>query len=265
MARKENFYLIYIQYLGYRYHGWAKQKNAKTVQEMFDKTIKNVFPEIEFKTLGAGRTDAMVSANEFAVELFSSKVLDPSEIYEQLKSNLPLDINVLRVQEVDKDFRVINDAKTKEYRYFFSNENQNYPLSAPYMVNFKGPLDIDLMKKGAKIFIGEHNFRSYCYRSTGNNQYVREVIESKILSNNFLKANFFPEKSYMYIVRGPGFLRYQIRIMIGTLVDLGAGKISLEDIRTSLNGESEKRMGFIAPSSGLLLNKLEYQKEENNV
>jgi tRNA pseudouridine38-40 synthase len=109
---KRYYYLIKLQYLGYRFHGWQKQPNLKTLHLMVDRTLKYVFEDKRFKTLIAGRTDAMVSANETAFELFTyHKIDDASEFLKEFNYNLPQDIRALSIKEVDESFNIIQHPK----------------------------------------------------------------------------------------------------------------------------------------------------------
>jgi tRNA pseudouridine38-40 synthase len=119
-------------------------------------------------------------------------------------------------------------------------------------------LDIKLMKQGAKLFEGEHYFKSYCFRATDNGIYNREILTCEIVKNTIYTANYFPNKTYILRVKGKGFMRNQIRLMMGTLIDLGKGNKSLEDIKKSLLPESIIKMDYIAPASGLILNMIEF-------
>ena len=118
-----NYYLIEIQFLGYRFHGWQKQPKIKTVHLMIDRTINYVLENNKFKTLGAGRTDAMVSANQTAFELFTElPIFNLEEFLRLVNTNLPQDIRALNIKTVSKEFNVINDSKIKEYKYYFQKE-----------------------------------------------------------------------------------------------------------------------------------------------
>ena len=215
-----NYYLIEIQFLGYRFHGWQKQPQLKTVHLMIDRTINYVLEHNKFKTLGTGRTDAMVSANQTAFELFTElPILNLEEFLKLVNTNLPQDIRALNIKTVTKEFNVINHSKLKEYKYLFSEGTKNHPYCAPFIATFLDNLNIDLMKEGAELFEGEHNFKSYCYKPNENGIFDREIIYCKISINNTLKANFFPKKSYELTVRAKGFMRNQIRLMMGVLVE----------------------------------------------
>ena len=224
-----NYYLIEIQFLGYRFHGWQKQPQLKTVHLMIDRTINYVLENNKFKTLGAGRTDAMVSANQTAFELFTElPILNLEEFLKLVNTNLPQDIRALNIKKVTKEFNVINHSKLKEYKYLFSEGTKNHPYCAPFITTFLDNLNIDLMKEGAELFEGQHNFKSYCYKPNENGIFDREIIYCKISINNTLKANFFPKKSYELTVRAKGFMRNQIRLMMGVLVELGRGEVRLK-------------------------------------
>ena len=254
-------YLIKIQYLGYRFHGWQKQPDVKTVHLMIDRTLKFILKDIKFKTLGAGRTDAMVSANEAALELFIYKepILDFDTFLDEFNLNLPQDIRALSIEEVDDTFNVIKDSKLKEYHYVFSQGQKNHPFCAPILTTILEPLDIELMTVGAKLFTGNHNFKTYCYKATDKGEYNRSIEYSEILENNIYTANFFPKESYVFIVRGKGFMRNQIRLMFGCLIKLGRGEISIDYIKNSLKEDSKEVMEYIAPASGLILHSVNFK------
>ena len=256
---KKYFYLVSVQYLGYRFHGWQKQPNLKTVHLMIDKTLRFILEKKPFKTLGSGRTDAMVSANDAAFELFLSEPIeDLSSFMELFNFNLPQDIRVLNIKEVNKAFNIIQNSKVKEYLYLFSEGKKNHPFCAPLITTILEPLDVELMKHGAKCFEGSHYFKSYCYKATNEGVYNRTIDTCEIVENDIIKANFFPEKSYILRVRGKGFMRNQIRLMMGTLIKLGRGDITIAYIQNSLKPESKEVMDYIAPASGLILNKVEF-------
>ena len=260
MFTKHYYYLITIQYLGYRFHGWQKQPNLKTLHLMIDRTLKYIFKDRSFKTLGAGRTDAMVSANEAAFELFlQDEPLEDTEAFLSLfNHNLPQDIRALSISEVDADFNIIQHSKLKEYLYLFAHGNKFHPFCAPIMTTILEPLNIELMKEGAKLFEGQHNFKAYCYRANEQGIYDRAIEECSLVPNKEFTASFFPEYSYILKVRGKGFGRNQIRLMMGTLIQLGKGDLTLQDIEDSLKPGSNTVMEYIAPASGLVLNKIEF-------
>ena len=254
---KKYFYLVKIQYLGYRFHGWQKQPKVKTLHLMIDRTFKFILGDKPFKTLASGRTDAMVSANEAAFELFTNDPVEDMVAFLALFNyNLPQDIRALSIEEVDESFNIIQDSKTKEYIYLFAHGGKFHPFCAPFMTTILDSLDVELMKQGAQLFQGIHNFKSYCYKPTDNGEYTREIAFCELVENNDISASFFPEITYVLRVRGKGFMRNQIRLMMGALISLGKGELTLDYIQESL--KTYIKLEYIAPASGLMLNKIDF-------
>jgi tRNA pseudouridine38-40 synthase len=254
-----NSYLISIQYLGFRFHGWQKQKNVMSLHEMVDKTLGFVFLHKSFKTLGSSRTDSKVSANTYFFQLFTNELVEETEFLKSFNSNAPSDLKVLTLKNISKPFNIIQSSKLKEYHYYFSQGTKNHPFSAALLVGFQDALDIELMQKGAKLFEGTHYFHKYCTEPTEHTIFKRDILSCVIEKNTILTANFFPETSYVLKVRGVGFLRYQIRLMMGVLVELGKNKISLDFIINSLKEDNDRKfLRTIAPGSGLQLYDLKF-------
>ncbi|WP_417887877.1 tRNA pseudouridine(38-40) synthase TruA [Zunongwangia sp.] len=262
MQRVRFYYVIKVQYLGYRLHGWQKQPNVKTVEGLITKTLRYVMPSnSKYKILGSSRTDAMVSSNGSAFELFvDNEPLENLEAFLLLfNQNLPQDIRVTDIDEVDNKFNIIKHSKIKEYAYLFSFGTKNHPFCAPFMANFQFDLDIELMKKGAQLFNGMHNFKNYCVRVSEKSTFEREILKAEIGDNKLYTANFFPKHSYVFHIHGKGFLRYQVRLMMGALIQLGRGEFNLEQIEESLKEGSNLQMDYIAPASGLILQNMHFE------
>ena len=261
MQKRKYHYLIKIQFLGFRYSGWQNQPGQRTVEGMLLKTLKFVMPDRSFKILGAGRTDAKVSALDAAFELFleGEPISDFVEFIKVFNLNLPPDIRAMEMEEAEDGFNIIQHAKIKEYVYLFSFGEKNHPFSAPFMAQISGPLDIDLMKSACTLFVGTHDFTVYTARVQKSTRTCRTILDCEIRENTILTANFFPERSYMLIVRGEGFMRYQVRMMMGALIQLGRGELTMADMENSLVNASTMQLTYVAPGSGLLLNKLEFR------
>lgn len=253
-------YLIQFQYLGFRLHGWQKQPNLKTVHFFVDKTLKFICQDIRCKTVGVGRTDAKVSSTDYYFQLFIDEEVNEKEFVKSFNINSPSDVRVLSVEKIqDKNFNIIQHPKIKEYRYYFSYGKKNHPYCAAFLTGVLDDLNIEMMQKGAKIFEGFHNFKRYCTKPSPETKVEREVMRCEIIENTELTASFFPKKSYVLIVRGVGFLRNQIRLMMGALFELGKGNYDLEFIKQSLNPDSDiEFLSTIAPASGLHLHKIEF-------
>ena len=261
MFRKRFYYLIQLQYLGFRYHGWQKQPTVNTLQRMVERTITYVLEHKDFKVLAAGRTDAKVSVHQTYIELFvDHQPLDLETFLPLFNKNLPQDIRALHIEETTEHFNIIQSPKIKEYLYLFSFGQKNHPFSAPFMYSIFDDLDINLMKEAARLFEGKHNFRSYCHRPSEHTVVHGEITHCEIKKNDRYTANFFPEDSYLLQVKGEGFKRNQIRLMMGVLLDLGRGKIDLDFIKKTLDPEEDEiRLEHIVPGSGLILNAVEFK------
>lgn len=261
MQKQRFYYLLEIQYLGYRLHGWQRQPGLKTVEGLIKKTLKFVLQERRFKILGASRTDAMVSAKNAAFELFidHEPLENMADFITEFNLNLPPDIRATSIKEVEAGFNIIQHPKTKEYLYLFAFGRKSHPFAAPLLATFLEDLDVDLMKQGAKLFEGQHNFRNYCTKPTAKTKLEREIILCEITENKEITASFFPEKTYTLRIKASGFLRNQIRLMMGALVQLGRGEFTLEDIQNSLKEGHSMPMNYIAPGSGLILKKIDFE------
>jgi tRNA pseudouridine38-40 synthase len=259
--RKRFYYIIKLQYLGFRFHGWQKQPDLPTVERMVQRTLRFVFDHSDFKILAAGRTDARVSVNETAIELFlnNEPIIDLEEFLKEFNLNLPSDIRALGIEETTADFNIIQAPRLKEYIYLFSHGEKFHPFCAPLMVYMKTELDIELMKEAAQLFVGEKDFWSYTYKPSAATNTTSVVDSCYIEENNLFTANFFPRESFCFRVSGKGFKRHQVRLMMGALFDLGMGKMTMQHFKQTLDGGNRIHLSHIAPSSGLMLYKTDLQ------
>lgn len=254
MQQQRFYYLIKIQYLGFRYHGWQKQPKVKTVESMLNKTLNFILDGRRFKCIAAGRTDAMVSVNQTYVELFLyDQPLQLEGFMTLFNDNLPQDIRVLDITKTTKEFNIIQHSKTKTYQYFFCYNQKMHPFSAPFMLNVRTNLDLDVMIEAARFFEGKHDFYSFTFRPNEATQFEGEITHCTIQENTELKANFFPKHSFVLTVKGSGFKRQQIRLMMGALIDLGQHKFDLAYFKTLINGKNRIKLSHVAPASGLIL------------
>ncbi|WP_299107822.1 tRNA pseudouridine(38-40) synthase TruA [uncultured Tenacibaculum sp.] len=256
-------YLIRLQYLGFRVHGWQKQPNLKTIHLFVDKTIKFIYKGIRFKTIGVGRTDAKVSSTDFAFQLFLDDTLDLNDFIELFNLNSPADVKAVSIEKVeDANFNIIQHPKEKEYRYYFSHGEKNHPYSAPFLVGYLNNLDIEKMQLAAKLFEGEHDFTNYCKRPNEATKVIRTINSCEIIKNTELTASFFPKVSYVLVVKGSGFMRNQIRLIMGALERVGSGVYDLEFIQKSLEkGNTIEMDKVVAPASGLHLHKINFEND----
>lgn len=258
MANWTFFYLIRIEYLGYRYHGWQKQANHKSVHGMIDKTFDFIFKNSKYRTLGCGRTDAKVSADDYALELFTNEELIPEQLLKTLNINLPSDIRANSIKPVPAEFNVIQSVRTKEYHYYFSSGKKSHPYNAPFIRDFGKQLNMEQMEEGVKLFEGIHNFKRYASKPAPNTIFEREILSATIEPNTKFTGQFSPQNAFVFKVKAKGFMRYQVRLMMGALIEVGRGVQSVDDLKQSLIDYNGTQIKHVAPSSGLVLHKVEF-------
>ncbi len=260
--RFQHFYLIELQFLGFRLHGWQYQQGLKTVQGFLELTIKYVLgQEIPFKIMSSGRTDAMVSAMSSYFELFLEQPIDETTFFEEINNNLPTDLKVLSWESVDAKFNILKHVELKEYNYFFAFGEKQHPFSAPFLTCKHDQLNLELMRKGASLFKGKHNFVHYCHQPKASKDTIRNLIECIIIENNELTANFFPQQTYILKIIGKGFMRYQVRMIMGALFLLGKNSITLKQIEESLEGVELVFEKSSAPASGLMVKSTRFNEQ----
>jgi tRNA pseudouridine38-40 synthase len=203
----------------------------------------------------SSRTDARVSAEVCLIEIFTENLVENlDQFLLDLNQNLPADIKVLEVRESPSSFNILQSVQEKEYHYYFSFGEKAHPYSAPFILSEQAVLDVELMKESAKLFEGQHNFKAYCTDAKPNGKYDRNLNKSRIVKGGKLRASFFPENVWVYEVKSSGFLRNQVRLMMGHLLQIGRGDQKTESILDCLKtGIREDSIHNIAPASGLHL------------
>lgn len=261
MAKFKHYYLIRVAYLGFRLHGWQKQPGVKTVHLMIDRTLRFVFQNEEFKTLGASRTDAMVSASESAFELFLNQDL-PQNFEKDFQRNLPPDILFKSIEKVDGEFNIIQSVRAKTYRYYFCFGPKPNPLIASFMAWYPEVWDLDRLRKGLNLLQGTHNFKSFCTQPKEGSQFVRTIDLAELKKNDKLIANFIPEDSYYIDFKSKGFVRNQVRLMVGALYLLSTDRLTFEEFEKALIEHYDfNNQLIIAHASGLHLVSIEFEND----
>lgn len=252
MLNKTPSYFLHIQFLGFRYHGWQKQKDVKTVQLMVERTLSFVFKHDNFKLHGCSRTDAMVSAEHFVCEVLIKDEFKTDWLVNELNINLPTDIMVLKMEPKPSHLNIIQSVSAKTYRYQFSTGKKKSPFHAPYMAHYHGPVNTEIMMEGAKLFEGQKDFKNFAHRANSEKDYIRTVTKSELIETDV--------NNFKFIVEGKGFVHHQVRIMAGTLLDLGRNRITLDQVQQALEGPLRPtKLSHIAPASGLTLMKVTYE------
>ena len=248
MNEKKNLMLI-IEYDGTRYHGWQRQKGDLTVQAVIEENIQMMVGE-QVTLIGSGRTDAGVHALHQTCNFITRSGIEPDSMRRGLNSLLPDDILIRRIEYVPLDFHSRYSVKSKTYEYRIWNRKDANIFLRNYTWHIRDELDIEAMKKSLSMLIGRHDFSSFKSSGSGNIDPVREMIRAELHG---------PEKGVLsFLVEADGFLRHMVRNIIGTVVDVGKGKINLDEFKEIFQSKERIKAGVKAPPQGLFLKMVKY-------
>lgn len=244
----EKNYKLKITYDGTRYYGWERQPGRDTVQGKIEDVLSRMIQR-KVDVIGAGRTDAGVHARG----MIANTVIDfdgtPDELKGYLNRYLPDDIAVSDVKEAGDRFHARFLARSKIYMYTCFDGDVRPVFNRRYYTYIDGKLDIDRMREAAAFLVGEHDFRSFCGNPRMKKSTVRRLYGIEIKRS----------KGYVYFTfEGNGFLQYMVRIMTGTLIEVGLGKRKPEEVEKILAAKDRRAAGFTTPAKGLCLIKVKY-------
>lgn len=240
-------YLIDFSYSGANFSGYQKQPGKRTVQDEIEKVLSSINNN-SVKLTSSGRTDALVNAIHQKAHFDLDKKIETYKLNGALNSYLPDDIYVNSVTKVDNLFHARYMVKSKTYEYLINTGDYN-PLLRTHVYQYCKPLNIRKMKKAVKYFIGKHDFTTFVSAEDKKEDKVREIYDASVdEKNGIIKITF----------KGSGFLKYQVRNMVGTLIKVGEEKV-LPDIILSLLEKKDRKCAFLcAPAQGLTLTDVKY-------
>jgi len=242
-------YFFEISYNGTNYHGWQNQSNAIGVQQVVEDALSKLFRE-KIEIVGSGRTDAGVHcAQQFFHADFKSE-LNEQDLIHRLNSFLPQDIAIYSIQKVKDDAHARYDAFERSYEYTITTKKN--PMLTGYSFYFFKPLDVEAMNHAAKILLGEHDFTSFSKVKTDVNHFVCDIKKAKWTKKDDL---------LLFEISANRFLRGMVRAVVGTLLDVGTGKISVHDFQEIIKGKDRKKAGMNVPPEGLSLVEVKYPKQ----
>lgn len=244
-------YLITISYDGTLFSGYQKQPKERTVQSELERALKEINGGKKVDVHASGRTDAGVHALNQKVHFDLETNITPEKLAKGLNSLLPEDIFVKKVVEVDKDFHARFSAIGKEYIYKLNMGPYN-PIERNYVCQYNKKLDVIAMERAMKYLEGEHNFKSFTKTDEDKDDYVRKISQTNLIRDNK------DLDSITFCFVGTGFLRYMVRNMVGTLIEVGEGKIKSEEIINILKKEDRRCAGKTADAEGLYLKNVFY-------
>ena len=229
--------------------GWQKQPNKLNIQGTIEQAIKNITGE-DVDLTASGRTDAGVHALGQVANFKTNSKIEIDKIPIALNSNLKKSIRIISAEEVDERFHSRLTCKKKTYRYIINNSQFSSAIYRNLETHIPQKLDVEKMKEAIKYFEGEHDFKAFKASGTSSKSSVRTIYEANIKS--------MPNNRIYIELTGNGFLYNMIRIIAGTLIDVGTGKICPEDIKNIINSKDRSLAGKTLPPNGLYLLNVEY-------
>ncbi len=240
---------LLIAYDGTAYHGWQTQLNKVTIQETIEKALSIVMKQ-KIDLTGSGRTDSGVHALGQVANFKADTKIPEDKIKIALNANLPPDIRILDSVDVDMSFNARFNALDKTYMYQIYYDRVGNPFYSRYSCFTPQSLDIDKMKEALKLIMGTHDFKGFMASGSYVKTTVRTIYDTKLIKEgNLLK---------LYI-NGDGFLYNMVRIIAGTLIDIGKGTKTIDCIEDALINKNRKVLGQTAPPQGLFLMKVNYK------
>ncbi|HEX2638971.1 MAG TPA: tRNA pseudouridine(38-40) synthase TruA [Pyrinomonadaceae bacterium] len=246
-------YKLLIQYDGTNYSGWQVQLNASTIQGELERAVGLLEPGI--KVTGSGRTDAGVHAEGQVANVHLSREITPQGLRSAINGNLPRDIRVFDVEQASDDFHARFSAKKKTYIYRVANTPICSPFWRPYAFHEKRELDISAMRNAAGLFIGEHDWTAFSAAQSDAESRVRNILDLSI------DTHYDPRVRGTMIefhITADGFLRYMVRSIVGTLLEVGRGEMDSDTILTAIRTGDRELAGPTAVSRGLTLLRVDY-------
>lgn len=247
--------LLKVCYDGANYHGWQIQRNAVTVQQVFQSALFKVLretPDIK----ACSRTDSFVHALEFCINFKTERDIPCARLVGALNHFLPDDIAVLSCIQVPLDFHARYSCKGKEYIYKIWNVEVRNPFLQKHALHYWYALDTEKLNQAAAFFIGRHDFTSFCAVDSRK----RENMERNIMKSEWARDG----GTVTYSVAADGFLYHMVRIMVGTMLRVAQNKLEPDDIPRILDAKSRNAAGPTAPAQGLFLKKVFYEDVKND-
>lgn len=250
---------LLVEYDGTAYHGWQVQKKAITVQGMLEEKVLQV-TGCRSNVVGASRTDAGVHAFGQVAVFTTACRLDAATMRRALNTVLPLDIRVISSEEVNDAFHPRKDAVRKRYFYMIANQRTVSAFLFRYAWIIPHVLEIDSMEKASRALMGRHNFAAFMGTGSDIQDTVREIYSLSVEKmNSVIFMGVALQGNFMRIAaEANGFLRHMIRNIVGTLVEIGRGKLPPEKMREILESGDRKKAGQTAPARGLFLERIYY-------
>jgi tRNA pseudouridine38-40 synthase len=237
-----------LAYDGTDFHGWQIQPHLRTVQGELQQALAKLFNHAVLVN-GSGRTDAGVHAHGQVANVETSRTMNTDAAQRGINALLPADIRVLQVEDVATEFHARRSAQSKTYEYRVWRDPIVSPFQYRYVYPFRYVLDEDAVDRGSAQFCGTNEFTSFCSTETQIENHIRTIYEAEWRRT---------EREWVFRIRGSGFLQHMVRIIVGTLLDIGQHRIAVTDIPAIFEARDRRRAGRSLPARGLHLIEVRY-------
>jgi len=242
-------YFLELSYNGKAYHGWQNQPNAISVQEVIEKVLSIILKK-QTVIVGAGRTDTGVHALQMFAHFDTDLSFEEDDLLYKLNSFLPKDIAILDVFKVNDEAHARFDALSREYLYRITLKKNVFTFDEVYYL--KSDIDIDKMNEASKILYQYKDFQCFSKSKTDVKTYNCKIMHAKwTVENNELH----------FVIKADRFLRNMVRAIVGTMINIGIGKIDINNLHEIIKSKNRSEAGFSVPAHALYLTKIEYPKE----
>lgn len=240
---------LLVEYDGTSYQGWQIQAQGQTIQGVIQERLTRILGE-PVHLVGSGRTDAGVHALGQVAHFTTRNVLDLGSLHRALNSLLPEDILVLKVEEVDEAFHARKSAKSKVYEYRILNRPLRSVFCRSYAWHIPYPLNWEEIRRATEKLLGRHDFSSFRSTGTPTKNAIREVFRAEWAEGR--------DGLMRFEIEADGFLKQMVRAIVGTLVEVGRGKIDAEGFQRIIDSRDRRLAGPTAPAHGLFLKEVKY-------
>ena len=242
-------YFIELSYNGSAYHGWQNQPNEISVQEVIENALSLILKET-VSIMGAGRTDTGVHAEQMFAHFDTDVDFDAIDLTFKLNSFLPKDIAIHTIFKVKADAHARFNALSRTYLYRITLQKNVFNFDNAYYV--KQDLDVEKLKEASKILFEYKDFQCFSKVNTDVKTYHCDIMKA---------AWFFENKELHFVIKADRFLRNMVRAIVGTMVQIGLGKLQVEDLHTIIKSKNRSEAGFSVPAHALYLTKIEYPND----
>lgn len=239
-------YFFEIMYDGTNYSGWQNQANAVGVQQIVEETLSKLLRE-KTAIVGSGRTDAGVHCKQQFFHVDTEKKIVANDLMIRINSFLPKDIAIRSIQSVQPDAHARYDARERSYEYFITTKKN--PLLTGRACYFFKKVDLEIMNQAAALLVGEHDFTSFSKVKTDVHHFRCTIKKAKWIRKGDL---------FVFNITANRFLRGMVRAIVGTLLEVGAQKISLKEFQAIIESKDRRKAGMNVPANGLYLSKVKY-------